>query len=254
MKKLDAGDIPEYRNHLVKAFSYIRSNPTVLRGCPHIAQLSGNISNILRDFNNPQKWKLDVDPAWVIPIESDGRNFEENEALLVLSGIMTVNNSKFEMYTFVSSIVLVSENADDANNQIPFEDYCEHKHIYRDRLTRRFHFDLAARQNGDTKPRSHFQFGGKEQKSHYIYSLNPRISIPRIPYPPIDFIILFDMMLRQFRTRIRSRFYDSKEWINLVKKSESYRLKSYYDLIQNYFTHSHRKPLSDKFSDEKFFC
>ena len=70
----------------------------------------------------------------------------------------------------------------------------------------------------EDKPISHFQFGGKEPNKQYVHSLNPRIGIPRIPYPPIDFIILFNMMLRQFKTKITSRFYDNREWIYCVKK------------------------------------
>ena len=146
-----------------------------------------------------------------------------------------------------------SQNVNNALTQIPLEDYCEHKHVYKDRLIRRFHFDLATGTSEDNKPVSHFQFGGNEYTNQYLYSLNPRIGIPRIPYPPIDFIILFDMMLRQFKTKIHSNFYDSGDWVSCVKISEKYRLKAYYEAVQKYFGAKSRKPLTGMLSTDNFF-
>jgi hypothetical protein len=251
---LDKADIPGYRDHLVKSFSCISGNQIIRRDCPSISQLSGKISDLLKAFKNPLNWKLNIDPPWIIPIENDDRYFSKDEASLLLSGVLTVDNSTFQKYTFVTSIILKSQNTDKTTIQIPIEEYCENKHIYKDRLVRRFHFDLTTDKREASKPLSHFQFGGKECSSQYSYALNPRIGIPRIPYPPIDFIVLLDMMLRQFKTKIGRNFYDSKDWIRCVKNSEDYRLKAYYGVIQKYFDAKTRKPLTSMFSEEEFFC
>lgn len=251
---MNPDDIPDYRDHLIKSFSCISSHPIIRTNCPHITFYSGKIRDALKDFRDPTTWKLSVDPPWAIPILDDGRHFSKDEASLLLSGILTVEDSVFGMYTFVSSILFKSVN-NQAVTQIPLEEYAEHRHIYKDRLVRRFHFDLATGNNDTNKPLSHVQFGGNDRGcTQYTYALSPRIGIPRIPYPPIDFIILFDMMLRQFKTKIHSGFYDSKEWINCVKKSEEMRIKEYYDLIEKYFNNdNHRKTLSSLYCEDTFF-
>jgi|WetSurMetagenome_2_1015567.scaffolds.fasta_scaffold201887_1 hypothetical protein len=252
---MDAVEISNYRDHLVKSFSVIKNNQMVRRDCASISEYSGKISDLLKGFKNPHSWKLNIDPPWIIPIENDERYFERDQASLLLSGVLSVENSLLQMYTFVSSIILKSQGEGNAITQIPLEEYCEHKHIYKDRLIRRFHFDLAIGGEECSKPISHFQFGGKEIYNQYSYTLNPRIGIPRFPYPPVDFIILFDMMLRQFKTKIPSSFYDSKDWVHCVKQSENFRLKCYYEIIQRYFNPNTRtrKTLSGMFTQKEFF-
>ncbi|XES76121.1 MAG: hypothetical protein ACBZ72_08000 [Candidatus Bathyarchaeia archaeon] len=251
---MNEAELTSYRKHLIKSFSCIKGNPTIQRNCSEISILSGTIIDTLKELRDPKNWSLKIDPPWKIPIENDDRYFSQNEAILMLSGILSVENLNFQMYSFVSSIVLKSQKNNDAQiTQIPLEDYCEHKHIHKDRLVRRFHFDLAIGENQDNKPVSHFQFGGKEYTNQYPYSLNPKIGIPRIPYPPIDFIILFDMMLRQFKTKIPNSFYDSKDWVSCVKVSEEYRMKAYYEAVVKYFGVKSRKPLSEMLSADTFF-
>jgi hypothetical protein len=255
LNELNPADVLKYQNHLIKAFSYITNNPTIKRCCNDISILSGKIRDSLNTMKKSNKWFVSISPPWKIPIQDDGKCFQTNQAFLSLSGILSVENSEFQLHSFVSSIVLEGVKATSAVTQIPISDYCEYKHVYKDRLIRRFHFDLATGKDKN-KPLSHLQFGGKLYYSKYAYPLNPKIGLPRIPYPPIDFIILFDMMVRQFNTKITSNFYDNKDWVNIVKTSESFRLESYYSEIQKYFRGNFRhKPLTAAFiENERFKC
>ena len=99
---MEETDFAAYRDHLIKSFYCIKGNPTIQKSCSEISILSGTISDTLKEYKDPKNWKLSIDPAWKIPIENDDRYFNQNEAILMLSGILSVENLKFQMYSFVS--------------------------------------------------------------------------------------------------------------------------------------------------------
>ena len=60
VEKLDVSDIPRYREHLIKSFSCIKGNQIIRANCSTISNLSAKISDTLKDFKDPKKWKLTI--------------------------------------------------------------------------------------------------------------------------------------------------------------------------------------------------
>ncbi len=252
---MDEANIVNYKNHLKRAFRHISTNKKIQRECGEIGQFSNNIYGLL-DESRDDEWSFGINPPWIIPIEKDRRNFDQGEAKLMLSGLMHVENHEFTMYSFVSSIIINARENPGAITSIPLEELSECNHVYTDRLIRRFHFDLATGEDKKNKPISHFQFGGNDRfYTAPNYFLNKKYGLPRVPYPPIDFIIMFDMIVRQFKTKIDGRFYNDSSWVKIVQKSEDYRLRDYYRKIFTYFEKRPRIPLVRQMCDEEiFFC
>ena len=91
------------------------------------------------------------------------------------------------------------------------------------------------------------QFGGScnrdeeavrlKEDAELHYCLDNLIEIPRFPYPPIDIILLLDILLRQFDTKVDRGFVEDPSWLRLVLRSEDFRIKAYYKKINDYFRH-----------------
>lgn len=87
-------------------------------------------------------------------------------------------------------------------------------------ILRRFHFDY---QKEDKKlPEYHLQYGGKFcHESHLgscMYDIE-NIDVPRLYYPPLDLVLLFDMIIRNFKTDLEPLKKETY-WKNHVRKSQ----------------------------------
>jgi len=244
----------EYKQHLKNAFLFIARDRQIQLNTPHLRNYASRLASQLGEGND-DNWLLSINPPWNLDIQNDQRSFQENEAYLLLSGVINVTNSDFGFYSIVASIVFKKQvDSSTSMLMIPYSEYGECNHLYTDRLSRRFHFDLATGKDKKNKPLSHIQFGGNETIFPSTnYHLNPRVEIPRIPYPPLDFIIMFDMILRQFKTKLNTKFYNNQGWVDIVKTSEQFRLINYYTNITNYLSSRRKFTLSEKLCDENDF-
>lgn len=209
-----------YKGHLEKCFKYIFNNPTINAKCHSISGAAKRAYNKLKTTRSNADWALKIEPEWIIPIEKD-RNFQNSSAFLLIGGIIRIRNFRFTRYTFSVSIVTKND------------------------IVRRFHFDVDTGDFKILKPICHMQFGGKAHETNSYpnlnYPLDPLIEKPRFPFPPIDFVLLFDLLLRQFNTVIGRKFVEEHNWKKLVKESEKYRLRDYYVQIQQYFNNINKE-------------
>jgi hypothetical protein len=161
---------------------------------------------------------LSIAPPWRIPI-TDDKDFRDHPGHLLLGGKIEVRNCRFWFYSFALCIV--------TNNNI----------------ARRFHFDIDTGKGKAIKPKCHMQYGGeaKHELRYYPtlnYGLEEWMSTPRLPYPPLDIVILIDFLLRQINTPLSQKFAKEPNWTSLVRKSEKLRLKEYYNQIHGHLAHS----------------
>jgi len=210
----------DYKKHLEKCFKYISNNPDINAKCYDISGHAKSIFSKLKSYKSAINWSLLIEPPWKIPIEND-KNFRNHSAYLLISGIMEVRDLKFTRYSF--SVCIVKGN----------------------NIIRRFHFDVGTGSTGILKPICHMQYGGKAHElnsdPNLNYHLDPSIEKPRFPFPPIDFILLLDLLLRQFNTTLGKKFIEERNWKRLVKESERYRLQNYYFQIHRYFNNINNK-------------
>jgi hypothetical protein len=106
------------------------------------------------------------------------------------------------------------------------------------RIFLRFHFDMKDKESKFPEPLFHFHVGGESvDKSCYMWMPND-LSEPRIPYPPMDPLLIIDLILRNFCLRSSYKVIETPTW-----KSE---IKRCHDIFQRCY---------DQFSlHESFFC
>jgi len=117
---------------------------------------------------------------------------------------------------------------------------------------RKFHFDhdMTLEENADCHwPWTHLQYGGKCKKdllpyeaNKIKYNLHSCVDFPRLPSPPYDFVLIFDLFTRQFKSELSQIHLESK-WKKLVKKSEWLWLEKYYQTINDYFVQTRPETL-----------
>ena len=105
-------------------------------------------------------------------------------------------------------------------------------------VARRFHFDLS--NNTDDWPSSHVQYGGDPAFVEGHYCMHPHLETPRIPSAPVDFVLLFDLVVSQFETPL-SRFAKTGEWKSVVLQAENFWLDQYYKDLSRALRSANRK-------------
>lgn len=193
-------------------------------------------------------WCINFDPPWAIDIIKNKYFGGQKVAYLLVGGIVNVENYSFKNYGFYVTIIRNSYSKSKRKRCLTS---CCEKHFRKEsRIVRRYHFDVAHANLKTYETISHFQFGGIHNKDQIAvlkkegvplhYCLDNQLDIPRFPYPPIGFIMLLDMLLRQFQTSIDTSFIESNNWLNLVSKSENFRISSYYEKISQYLKNKPR--------------
>jgi len=95
------------------------------------------------------------------------------------------------------------------------------------RVMLRCHFDLAnPKQEG---PKYHLQFGGEAQ-SDEVWWLPGIVDLPRINFPPMDLILIGQLIAANFYKEEYERIRNEIEWIGTVRESQKIFLKDYYQL------------------------
>jgi hypothetical protein len=94
------------------------------------------------------------------------------------------------------------------------------------RVMLRCHFDLA---NKDQQgPRYHLQFGGNSRDDEYHW-YPKMISIPRLSFPPTDFFLLFQIVLRNYFPEKYDVLKDESIWKSVIRGVQTAMLKSYFE-------------------------
>ncbi len=230
----------EYKKLLSHFFFHMHTSREINASNTNLSDLSIKLYSGLKKTD--ENWSCTLNPSWIIPITKNKYFIENYAAYLVIGGEIEVDNNNFKKFNFYISIIRRSKSSDPNNSK--YLSCCERDHYNEPRVVRRFHFDTGAGIPELLETKSHLQFGGicheklavyEYERKDIHYCLDNKLYIPRLPYPPLDIITLLDIILRQFNTSIDHAFERKKEWIKLVSRSEDFRLKKYYNQINNYF-------------------
>ena len=93
------------------------------------------------------------------------------------------------------------------------------------RVMLRCHFDLA--NPGQHVPKYHLQFGGNARE-HELCWFPEIINLPRLAYPPMDLILVCQLIAANFYWEEYSNFREAPEWISTLRRSQRHLLKDYY--------------------------
>lgn len=209
------GDVKQYKKNLERFFHYLYTNPDMNAKCSGVSEQSASLHSKLLNIKDGGNWSLSISPPLSVPIEND-EDFQGHKGCILIGGKIIVKESKLSFHSVYVAVV--------ANGKI----------------ARRFHFDITSGDVNGARPNCHLQFGGNprhelELMTDLTYDLDPWLKKPRFPYPPIDLIFLFDLVLRQVETPLGRKFVDERRWKNLVKTSEKTTMKGYFKAIIEYF-------------------
>jgi hypothetical protein len=204
-------------------------------------------------------WSFNLTPNWNLKLSdpdkprSIGRDdFDDNLAVGVIGGKIRVSDSQFDDYSFNFSI-LVEEESEQRGSESTVECPCCWEDCEKDfRVARRYHFDIDIGDNDNApKPISHLQIGGKFKEDAVRgysphYCLSP-LDKPRIPYPPMDPALIFNMISTQYYP-VKSSIQES--WQSVVRKSEKILWNPYHqNLASEYRSDGNQRLFSDIISN-----
>jgi hypothetical protein len=97
------------------------------------------------------------------------------------------------------------------------------------RVMSRFHFDVkSTNTQRHLEPFSHFHIGG-DSEDHEFCWLHNKIEIPRFPHPPMDLILLSELILASLFHDQSKELRDDPFWKNMIQFSQDCFLKPYFD-------------------------
>lgn len=184
-----------------------------------------------RRYEDEDNWTLDISPNWQFKIE-DGRDFSSSEGRAVVGGKIEVEGGQYKQYSLNLSILqkgyrTPTGTAPDVNGPL----CCSHDWNDKWTMVRRFHFDVDVGGPGEEpKPVCHLQTGGNmgspgdiPQRFHYCRT---ELDKPRIPHPPMDLVLILDLILDQYGNLAS---YRDKDWHGLVLRCEEELWGPYFD-------------------------
>lgn len=208
--------------------------------------------NDLEDKDFSEDWCFAFDPYWEVklgnPEDADRMGIErpdfgDSEAFAVIGGNVNVVAGKFKQYSFSLSILVRSDaELRGESESIDAEDPCcwafesNNEEPCEWRLARRFHFDIDLGDNDDeSKPISHLQIGGnphigKTPEGEQVHYCSSPLDKPRVPYPPMDPVLLLHMLITQYPT-ISSA--NQGTWYDQVTSSEELLWDDYHGWLSN---------------------
>ena len=232
-----------YRNNLKLATRFLSTNNDVIKYCGDMQASCAVLTDLLSIGGNKSKnWKAGISPTWKIPVTNPIICGAKGNIDLAIAGVTRVENNMLDQSISVSIILTPAQDQPSHNNyncgnltkDIPI-------------VLRRFHFDYDTTIPTNDRPRSHLQYGGKcehdilsiENIKYYLFS---SLEFPRLPLPPMDLIMVFDIFIQQFPTPLNALHQDL-QWISFVKESERLWAKGYYSELSNYLHLADRNSL-----------
>jgi len=94
------------------------------------------------------------------------------------------------------------------------------------RVMLRIHFDRRDKDVKKPEPLHHLQMGGDPKDDENCW-FPKQIKVPRFPNPPIDLILLFELVLMNFFPIKSEQLRKKPEWKGLVRKSQEIFLRPY---------------------------
>jgi len=232
----------EYLDNLIALFKLITSNHNVIAHCYEAYEVSQQIlNNQLKHYkkHNSKKWELSISPNIEIELKNKKMCGIKGKTTILLGGSIAVEDDILIDQSLVVSILFTADNDIEEADLITHA--CYHVRPGIPEIIRRFHFDLDTKLKNNDRPLSHLQYGGKfstdyiKNGSDVQYNLFKALDHPRIPIPPYDLILIFDMIFDQFEPSDLSsiKIENRERWHNLVKTSENLWIVDYFIELAN---------------------
>lgn len=228
------------RSHILKTLEFISNNSEFVTVLKDQIRFVYSAYSKLRG-NRRNEWDLEF-PQLEIPI-SNGEIAKHHHPTLLIGGkiegkgeeIMRSSFSACITFETISSPPAGSTNGLSHMRSLNIPSCCLNVCQNKRRIVRRFHFDFNSRNH--KKPTSHFQYGGKfpenEQYKDWHYCLEYFLEKPRFHYPPMDLVLLFDLLLWEFETPLK-KLIEEPFWKSLVVVSQNWWWKDYWNKAAGY--------------------
>jgi len=192
--------------------------------------LKGDIKR--KKKNKPLKWRFSISreqPLIFVKNEVDGYKLQADISCEIegIGDDIKKQNVLLRVWSWDERISY-REGVDDCNLKAELE------LLGWKRVILRFHFDRKDPNAMIPGPLYHLQVGGNPKEDENCW-LPKQINIPRIPYNPIDLILLCEFVLVNFFPRESEKLRKEPEWNSLVRKSQELFMKPYLDIYTKCF-------------------
>jgi len=113
----------------------------------------------------------------------------------------------------------------DMDSEKVLEKLTNPNHPFDGRVMFRCHFDLADEKQ--LNPKYHLQFGGNPQVEELCW-FPEALKLPRFAFPPMDLILVCQLIAANFYWEEYNQFRETPEWMNALRNSQERLLKNYY--------------------------
>lgn len=230
---------------LINVFEFLATSPDIRRCAHGSIETIGKALSELKGIKSSRRedWRFSLTPNIEFEISKNAFCGPPGRTHLVIGGQLNVEKGLLKDQSI--TVCVVTEAESELDEEQKRKHGCGTWDTSVRTVVRRFHFDFDPSQMQKDRPPIHLQYGGKFDPDHlasgfeYNYELFRAIDLPRLPSPPYDFILLLDMLLKQFRVKVSGITQESR-WRSLVRTSETLWLLPYFQKITEYLESSDR--------------
>ena len=172
--------------------------------------------------------KIEI-PLFEIPILD--LKLKGHNPTFLIGGWLAFEDGELIGYSYLVSVVFLTESdhqqkyAKHGKRNINAQSCCLHNRPNTKRIVRKIHFDYDQTLE-EIELKKHMQIGGKFPEHHlsdlahanFHFCSEHYLEEPRIPIPPYDFVLLLDLMIRQFHTPF-DEWKNEGDWRKIVEES-----------------------------------
>lgn len=245
------GQEVQKRNHILKTLQFIKNNSD-FASLP--MDQTRFVSSAFSKLKTSTGDKLSLEISQLeIPISN--QKLEGHHPTLLIGGKINLDGDEIKFSSLSVCIAFKTEYSEPTEQtetqtitrSLNVPSCCLNQYRNSKRIVRRFHFDCQP--SSHDKPTSHVQYGGKfpesEQYKDYHYCLEHFLENPRIHYPPMDFVLLFDLIINEFETPLY-KWTQENDWKGLVLRSQELWWKDYCNKLAEYINNPNGKTFHDR--------
>lgn len=231
-------DQGNHREHIKKTLHFLIRQKYFSESGFNVRHLSIPLERLKSDYPD---WYINISHL-EIPILN--KDLSEHDPKILIGGIIQAKGDKIVYSTFSISIIFTTVASELSSQLITLNvpSCCLRDYANKRRIVRHFHFDFQPESN--VEPVSHFQYGGHfPEGGHYSdchYCLEHKLTIPRIFFPPMDIVLVIDLIIREFDTPLK-HLTQEQEWRQLVYDSQKLLWKNYWENSIRYLRSGHGK-------------
>lgn len=225
----------ELYNHLKPAIQKLEANSHQIPDADD--SIAGALRSAKTDLEEASvdSWELSFDPFLIFDLSSS-RDYPNGNGQARLGTHIKVKDGEYEMFSSTLLLAIKQEGHDPPTEL----DYCCIDRATRDEswktlyhVLEQIHWDFdTGRESDELKPACHFQIGGKipdeafdSDYEEYHYCSNG-LDKPRIPHPPMDPILILNMLVDQYESL---ESFNQYEWTGMVKQGEETLWNPYFN-------------------------